>query len=86
LSRLFTQSLHSLHCSFTQDIYYVGQEEEPLDKQSPDKGPATMENGGMAMKKFKFILAILLLGWGIGPSLSTNYAFAALQKATFVVA
>lgn len=40
----------------------------------------------MAMKKFKFILAILLLGWGIGPSLSTNYAFAALQKATFVVA
>jgi hypothetical protein len=45
-----------------------------------------MKNGGKAMKRWKFILAILLLGWGMGPSLSTNYAFAALQEATFVVA
>jgi hypothetical protein len=36
--------------------------------------------------QLSFILAILLLGWGTGPSLSTNYAFAALQEATFVVA
>jgi hypothetical protein len=44
-----------------------------------------MEKGGMAMQKRILILAILLLGWGIGPNLSTNFAFAALQEATFVV-
>ena len=37
------------------------------------------------MKKLTMALAILLLGWGIGPSLSTDYAIAALQEATFVV-
>ncbi len=37
------------------------------------------------MKRLTMILAVLLLGWGIGPSLSTDYALAALQEATFVV-
>lgn len=38
------------------------------------------------MKQLKIILAVFLLGWGIGSSFFADRAVAALQEATFVVA